>query len=106
MADAMTMKYDLEVLASKESTLQTISAELLETKKALNRLKNESDAFWKGPASDKFRMQSEDIVNKVSKQKAKIDVCKQNLTDAINVYRKTEQKNEGTVNNLSTENIF
>ena len=104
MAD--TMKYDLDVLQSKESQLTSIASDLLETKRTLNQITNSSDSYWQGPASNKFRTRSEELGNKIAKQKTKIDTSRQNLTDAIAVYRQTENKNEGTVSDLSTDNIF
>ena len=104
MAD--TMKYDLEVLQSKESQLTNIATDLLEVKRTLNQITETSDSYWQGPAREKFRKQSYDLGNKIAEQKTKIDTSRQNLTDAISIYRQTESKNEGTVSNLSTENIF
>ena len=104
MAD--TMKYDLDVLQSKESQLTSIASDLLETKRTLNQITNSSDSYWQGPASNKFRTRSGELGEKIAKQKTKIDTSRQNLTDAIAVYRQTENKNEGTVSNLSTDNIF
>ena len=106
MADTMKMQYDLDVLSSKLSDFQTISSDLLDTKKTMNQIKNDSDSFWQGPASNVFRTKSGELAAKITKQKSQIDVCKQNLADAIAVYRQTEQQNEGIVDNLSTEDIF
>ena len=101
-----SIRYDLEVLQSKEQELQNISSDLKMVKKLLRRADETADEYWHGIARAAFQGKIKKVETKISEQSQNVETAKRNLTDSINLYRANEEKTKGAVENLSTEGIF
>lgn len=103
---AETIMYDLDVLRSKESQLQSISRDLEDITVTMHKLNNMVDDYWSGSASDTFKNQNSKTVSKIKELRGHVEAAKGNLTEAIGKYSSNEETNKGVVDDLSTDNIF
>ena len=101
-----TIIYDLEVLKSKEDQLGSISNDLANIKKTMRQLNEMVDDYWEGKTSEVFVAQNSKTIDKINALKTKVDTAKSHLSWSISKYSANESKNEGIVEDLSTEGIF
>ncbi|MBO5608979.1 MAG: WXG100 family type VII secretion target [Eubacterium sp.] len=101
-----TIRYDLDVLRSKETQLNSIGKDLSDIKKTMKQLNNMVDDFWEGDASSSFKTQNTKTIDRIQELKEHVDSAKKNLVEAISKYSANEDTNKGIVEDLSTEGIF
>lgn len=105
MAD-MKLLVTPEEVRNKSNQIRTKKGELENIMNNMQNLVNNLPNSWNSNSGRAYQEQYANVTRNVRKSLEVIETHARNLADAANSYEELEQRQQATVNSLSTDNIF